>query len=444
MPKKFVTTFPGRMILLAMLLTILTGAIILSLPISQVARVSFLDSLFTATSSACLTGLLTVPLSHFSTFGQCIIFALMQLGGIGLMTITIIIFSLFVDIGLRTQLMTGYLLELESIKRIKNTLIFIFLLTIIIETIGAIIVFFIINNQYPLPQAIGYSIFHSVSSFCNTGLTLFENGFGVYSNNFLMLLTTGILMITGSLGFIFWHEVGRHLIAKLKHKRPHRYTLQTRIIISMTIILIVLSSVLFLILEYKNSLEAFDPFMSIVNSLFNAISMRSTGMMTTSLNTLQLSTIFLIMIFAFIGGSPGSTGSGIRITTFTVFLATARTVLTGKPAVIIKGRSIPVVQMYKAISIVTISLAWIIITTFCLLITETGTDFLEIIFEATSAFTNLGMSTGITPYLSKIGKSFLIASMLVGRIGSLTLALALIRRTEIKGIAYPEEKIMLS
>jgi trk system potassium uptake protein len=445
MVKKFSSKDPGRLLLLTVILTIAFGTLLLALPISQNRPISFIDILFTTTSTTCVTGMLSIPLESFTLFGKFIIFLLMQIGGIGLVTMTLILMSFFIDIGLSTQLMASQILEIDKLKNIKKMFLFIFSLTAIVEILGAIIIFFIIRSNYDFYDAIFYSFFHSISSFCNAGMTLFRDGMAGYSQNLPMLSVTALLMLIGGLGFVVWHELFQFLKTKFSKKESFfNLSLHTKIILSFTGILIIFGSIIFFTLETNNTLIDQSLGQKIYNSIFNGISVRSTGFLTIGFPGLQLATILYIMIMSFIGSSPGSTGSGIKTTVFAIFLATVKSVLSGRKTVEIFGRKLAQSQVYKALTIITLSMTWIIVTSFFLLITEKSFSFLEIIFETTSAFVNLGISSGITAELSVIGKVFLVTTMIIGRIGSLTLALAFLRGPKKVDFSYPEEKVMLS
>lgn len=449
MIKKRLSRFsPGRIIFLSIFFTILSGTMLLALPIAQVKPIPLIDLFFTATSATCVTGLFTVPIHSFTTFGHCIILLLIQIGGLGLITLSLFLMSIFANLGLATQLMAGQLLEIEQWKNVKKILLFIIGVTVFTESIGALCILTKLKNEFPLGKACFLSLFHAVSSFCNAGISLFQDGMYSYSTNYTILITTIILMFCGGLGFITWNEIIKYLYSLKKKKRYH-FSLHSKIILYGSAILISTATLLFLILEYNNNFESMNPIATIVNALFYAVSLRSTGFITTNINSAQLATILLIMIISFIGSSPGSTGSGVKITTFTLFLATIKSVIFGRTAVEIRGRRIVTDQIHKAIAIISLSFFWIIISTFCLLITEQRWDFMSLLFEEISAFATLGISVGLTPYLSLIGKSLIMTSMIVGRIGSLTLilalrTLALRKKIDAPEFSYPEERVMLS
>jgi len=434
---------PGRTLLASIFLTIALGTLFLALPVARTTSIPFIDILFTATSAACVTGLFTIPISNFTTFGQCIIMVLMQIGGIGLITMMLFLLSLFVDLALATQLMAGQLLELESWKNTKKMILFIIVLTLCVELIGALFIFFSLQGNYSFLRACFISIFHSVSFFCSAGLSLFPDNMIHYSNNYLMLLTASALMFIGGLGFITWHEILSRFSA-IKNKRRHIFSLTGKIVVYGSFLITISTTLIFWIMEHKNSLVSMNPFASLTNSLFFAISIRGGGFNTVDMDLLHPATQFMMAAIALIGGAPGGTASGIKLTTLAIFLATVRAAITNRNTVEIRKRRIAKDQIYKAIAIIFLSVSWIGFTTFCLLITEKGLSFLQIFYEVISAFATQGLSINATPFLSIFGKLFIILTMIIGRIGSLTLILALKKRTEKPEFTYPEERVMLS
>jgi len=435
---------PGRIILFGVFCTILIGALLLALPQCRTTYISFMDLLFTATSATCVTGLFTVPMSSFTTAGKCVILMLVQIGGLGLITMTLFVMSLFIDMGMATQLVAGKLLELESWKNIRQFIIFIISLTLGMELFGALCMLPIFLREYSLLKSLFCSVFYSVSSFCKAGISLYEGDMLHYSHNIPMLCIIAFLVFSGGFGFITWHEIMRYFIAR-KEKKRFVFSLHSKIIMYGTAAMIGTFALLFLLLERTNTLADMSFPLAAINSVFLGTTMRSAGVLTVPFVDLHLATIFIIMIMAFIGSAPGSTGSGVKITTFAIFLATIKAAIIGKTSVEIRGRTIAKDQVFKATAIVSLGIAWIGFTTLCLLITE-NIDFMDLFIEAISGFTNIGISTGITPFLTCFGKLFIMISMIIGRIGSLTLILALKwgSKPEMIGFSYPEERVMLS
>lgn len=438
---------PGRIIFYSVFFTIILGTIALSLPMARTKPIPFIDLLFTAASSTCVTGSYTVALQDFTTFGHIVLLILMQIGGIGLITLTIFLLSFFIDFGFAHQVMVGQLLELESWKNVRTLIIFIIGSTILIESLGALAVYPVLRVLYPTEQAFFLSIFHAISSFCNVGVSLFPDSLDLFRNSYLVLFITALLMIIGGLGFVTWREI-IYYIQSLRCKKRYTFSLHSKIVLYGTFGIIATASIMFWILEHDNTYANMGYFQSIINAIFQAVSFRSGGFSTVPIHMLALPTLFITLFVMFIGASPVSTGSGIKVTTVTLFLATIKAAISDRTAVEIRGRRIATDQVYKSIAIIALSAGWICLTTLFLLITETGWGFFAILFEAVSAFSNVGISTGLTKSLTSAGKIFIILSMIIGRVGSLTLLLAL-RQLALKnipestGFTYPEERVML-
>lgn len=438
----------GRVILLALFLTILIGTALLALPISRHIPMCLLDLFFTATSATCVTGLFTVPLENFTIFGKSIILLLIQIGGLGVITLTLFIFSLFMNLGLATQLMAGRLLELESWKNIKQLLVFIMLITLSIELIGAALFFSVFIQTHKLSHALFLAIFHAVSFFCNAGITLFNNSMLIYAHNPIIVITAMLLMLLGGIGFITLYETFDHM-SHFPSGKHHHFSLQSKIIVYGALIGILGAAFLLYVIENNHAFAHMGIAETITSCLFHAISFRSAGLIMVPIAHFQIATLFLIMIVGYIGSAPSSTGSGIRTTTAAIYIAVVQAALEGHGSVNIFGRRIAKDQVNKAIAIFSLGVCWIIVSIFALLVLEPHFRFTDIIFETMCAFTNLGLSTGITPLLSVSGKILIILSMIFGRIGALTLILALrkiaLRKDSGKAeIIYPEERIMLS
>lgn len=435
--------FPGRLALISILTLIAIGSFLLALPVAQLKPLSIIDVVFTAASATSITGLMTIPIDSFSQFGQWIILGLMQIGGLGLVTLTIFSISLFVNLGLGTQLVAGEILEVGSWQKTRNRLAFIIALTLFAELIGCIGFYFVFRAHFPALRALFVALFHAVSSFCNVGLTLFDKNLIPFQNNIFLLIMTGILVFSGGFGFVTWHEVMQYVRARMKQK-TFLFSLTTRVTIWSNALLLMTAIILLFLLEKHGAFYGMPLLTRITNVLFDAVSFRSTGFTTINISQAHYATLFVIMLFAFIGSSAGSTGSGVKQSTFAIFFATIRAGISGRSSVQLLGRTITKDQTYKAIAIVGLSLLWIFVSTLLLLLSETGKEFIEIFFEAASAFANVGLSTGITPQLNTVSKIILIVSMIAGRIGSFTLMLALMRKSHRRELQYPEEQIALS
>jgi len=442
--KKLFHTAPGLAILISLCLVICIGTFLLMLPVAQKQQVPFIDALFAATSATCVTGLFTTSLAHFTTFGHLIIMILMHIGGIGLITFTLMFLSLFVNFGLSTQLMVGHILDLESWHNIKKLLIFIAAITFISEGIGTLCMVFILARHEPIAEALFHSLFHAIAAFCNAGIELPGGVTPLLKTNYFILFITMTLTLIGGLGFITWHEIVAWLKARWEHKR-FRFSLHTKIVLYGTATIIAITTPLIWLLEYHHAFAQMDIFHSVVYALFQSITSKSAGFSLIPLYNFQQATIFIMMIIAFIGSSPASTGSGVKISTFTILLATVKTALSGSTHVDLKGRRIAADQVLKSIAICFLGISLIGFLTFLLLVTEYRQPFFALFFEAWSALTNLGTSIGMTPTLSLIGKILVMIGMIIGRIGSFTLILSLkmIRWKDMHEAIYPEERVML-
>ncbi len=449
MIKTTIDVSPARIILFSFAILIIVGTLLLSLSISVVQPIPLIDLLFTATSATCVTGLFTIPLSNFTMFGKTIIMLLIQIGALGLASMSLLIISLFIDLGISTRFMAGQLLELDSWHNIRKILQFTLISTLILETLGAISFFTIFSADYTFHNALFYAFFHSISSFCNAGISFLhfftQQNLGIYSTNYLFLATTTLLTFFGGLGFITWHEITHRIHVYFYSSKYCRLSLHSKIILYTTALILFITALLFFMLEYNNTLKNLSLPLAVTNSFFHAISFRSCGFVLGNLTNFHMTTIFMIMIVGFIGSSPGSTGSGVKKTTFAIFLNIIRSTIKERPSVEIFERQIPNDQVFKAITIIALSIGWILFITFCLLLTEQDWNFTDAFFETISSFSNVGFSLKGTQHLSLIGKILICATMFVGRIGSLTFILGLKfrKQTESTEFAYPEERIML-
>lgn len=446
MGKRLSHIAPGLIVFLSFAIVILLGALALMHPACRTKPMSFLDLLFTATSITCVTGLFTVPVDQFTTLGHAVILALIQIGGLGLITLSVFLISLMGSLGLSTKMMAGQLLDLEESSNVRDIILFIVRLTLLVECIGAVLAFFVFRDHYSTGYSWFLAFFHSVSAFCNSGITIFDSGMLAYRTNVTLLLTTMGLMLFGGFGFITWKEIVQYLRSLSKKKR-YAFSLHTKIIIYGSAVMILWTTLLLLMLEDRGAFSSLSVPYRILNAFFEAISFRSAGFFTTLVESMQPATLLLALGVSFIGSSPLSTGSGIKITTFIVILATVKAALAGRMTVRISNRELVPVQVHKALAIIMISIFWVVVTTFFLVITEPQGTFFQIVMESVSAFTNLGISVGFTHHLSVMGKIIVMLSMLMGRVGSITMILALRQLAmgeDRNGIeySYPEERVM--
>lgn len=443
MGKKFYLD-PPKIIVLGFATIILIGALLLTLPISTVdgKGLSFLNALFTATSATCVTGLVVVDTgTTFTMFGQLVILFLIQVGGLGFMTVaTLFAFLLGKRISLKERILLQESLNnlsLEGIVRLaKRILIF----TAVIEFVGAVLLATRFSFDMPLGKAIYYGIFHSISNFNNAGFDLmgeFRSLTG-YVDDPTVTLTVCTLITLGGLGFIVMNEL-------FEFRQAKRLSLHTKIVLMASSILVVGGTIAIFLLEYSNekTLQPLSFSGKILASLFQSVTPRTAGSNTLNIPDLTQSTLLLTIILMFIGASPGSTGGGIKTTTFTTLLGAVWAQIRGKEDVIFYRQRIVYETIYKALTVTVSGLFLVMFITILLTITEHGKDFLMILFEATSAFGTVGLSMGLTPELSPIGRCLIIFTMFAGRVGPLTIAFAVTMRRKPDAFRYPKGKIMI-
>lgn len=424
---------------------ILLGAILLTLPVaSQNGRsVGFVNALFTATSAVCVTGLVVVnTASHWTVFGKTIIVMLIQVGGLGVMTMTALI-SFF--IGKRMSLKTRVFImeernvdELQGVVRLtKNILIF----TFVIELIGAILFSFVFIRDYGIQKGIGFSVFHAVSSFCNAGFDLIGNSMINYVDNPIITLAVCGLIVIGGIGYyVFWDVY--------ETKKFHMLTLHSKLVIVITATLLIGGTIMMFALEHNNPETMGNLSLSgkIQAAIFQAVNPRTAGFNSIPTEKIRMSTAVFTIFLMFIGGSPASTAGGIKTTTFGVLIVSFYNLVKGKRDFEVFERRITPDTTIRAAAILMISLLLVIVVSFVLAITEeaTGYDFLDMLFETVSAFATVGLSKGLTPYLSDAGKLILSLVMLIGRVGPMTVAYAFLKQNKnIGNYTYPEGKVII-
>lgn len=420
---------------------IITGTILLMLPTAttKMGGMSFLNALFTATSATCVTGLIVVnTASAFTVFGQLVIMLLIQIGGLGIMTMsTLVAFVIGKKITLKERLIIQEDLNQFKISGLVKLIRYVIGFTLMFEGIGALIMFFRLLVDYEPLRAFYLAVFHAVSAFNNAGFDLFGNSLESFTSDITINFVVMSLIIIGGIGFGVITEIIN--IKKFKH-----ISLQTKIVFLISGLLIIFGMVVIFGFEFTNpetmgNLKFGD---KILSSLFLSVTPRTAGFNTVPTGSLRASTLFFIVILMFIGASPGSTGGGIKTTTFGVMALTLWNLMVGKKEIEVYNRQLKKEIIYEAIAITMISAGLVIIVTLILTITEQGT-FLDILFEAVSAFGTVGLSTGVTPTLSKIGRALIIFTMFAGRVGPLTFAVAFAEK-ERKGIYhYPTEDIMV-
>ncbi|NPV93408.1 MAG: Trk family potassium uptake protein [Firmicutes bacterium] len=436
---------PARIILLAYVTAILIGTLLLHLPFATQGgqQVSFIDTFFTATSAVCITGLGTVDIgTTFSTFGQIVILILIQFGGLGIMTMTTMLALLMGrKINLRERLVMQEALNVVSLAGVVRLTKYILIVTFSLELLGAGLLSIRFIPQLGIAKGIYYSIFHSISSFCSAGFDLFGAITGPYSSltayaaDPLVSLVVAGMIILGGLGFVVLADV-------YNHRGFKGISLHSKLVFVMTGILILAGALLILGFEYHGALAHLGPGGKVLASLFQSITPRSGGYVTINIVQMQTATGILLIILMFIGASPGGTGGGIKTTTFATLMLALYSIISGRKEITVFKRIIPVDQVLKAMAVTMLSAFLVIIVVIILSFTERA-DLLTLSFETVSAFATVGLSHGITPHLSNIGKFLIAFTMFAGRLGPLTLAIALWSNQVNVGYRYPEERIII-
>lgn len=433
---------PAKTILVFFLSVIAIGTIILSLPFChyEYSPDTFLTNLFTATSATCVTGLTVVDIGKFYTHaGQVVILLLIQIGGLGYMTLSTTLGLFLGKISLKDRLTIGEILEIDSYAAMFSLLKYILAVVFTIEAVGAVILTIAFHQHGAgLLTSIYHGIFHSISAFCNAGFSLFSDNLCGYQNNALVLGTVALLIIVGGLGFLVLSEI-RQRIQRIRTK----FSLHFRIVTITTTILVIGGMVIFYLLEFNNTLSGHNFGFSLLNSFFQAVTPRTAGFNSLPINLMHPATWLLLIVLMFIGASPGGTGGGIKTSTFAITMLYLNNYIRQKKDCIVSGRKIPDETITKALIIFILSLLSIAIATTLLIAAEKHFSFLQLLFEVTSAFGTVGLSTGITPNLSELSRIIIILTMLIGRIGPLTFFLALLSAKNQQEKKYPEEKVLI-
>lgn len=429
---------PPILFVLSFVVLIVIGGSLLMLPemTADQQGMPFIDALFTSISANCVTGLIVVDTAtYFSLKGKILILLLIQLGGLNIIAFATYFISFFrrsIE-EQRHRATIKELLHTDNLSDTKQMVRMVVATTLIIEFLGAII----LHQQWGADFAnererLFYSVFHSVSAFNNAGFTLFTDGFtnAVVQNTYSLHITVALLIVFGGLGFTTLQETFRWSnISRLWGGKDNGLSVQTKIALYSSILLIVAGAILFLVVEQENTLIGQTTSQSIITSFFQSITARTAGFNTVDIGGLTVTLLIVMMVLMFIGASSGSTGGGIKTSTFVVLVLAF---LKRKEKKHNYGKSfLTVVLVRKALSILLYSLAIITIGVIILVLTEPDKAFSELLFEEISAFGTVGLSTGLTPSLSNIGKSVIMASMFIGRIGPLALAYALIKSTTI-------------
>ncbi len=431
----------------------LVGTILLMMPkmTTVPGQMNWVDSLFTSVSATCVTGLIVEDTATFFTLrGKLVILMLMQLGGIGIVSFATIFAALVgKGFGIRQQSMVLDVFSEESLFSAKGLIRRVVFITVFIEILGAMMIYFSYDPSVVFDSIwhkAFHSIFHSISAFCNAGFTLYTDGYyaNPFRDSYVQHMVLGLLIVLGGIGFAPLQDL--FSIEKLRqrlHKPWIDWKLGTKIAVYMSAALIIFGAILFYLLESQNAIDGYSTSSSIISSVFQSITARTAGFNTVDIGSLRTPTLVLLIFLMFIGASPGSTGGGIKTSTFLLIMISVLATIRGKDTIEFGKRSIPQALFYKALTVFTFAATYNLILIFLLSIFEKDFNIFQLTFEQVSAFATVGLSMGITPDLSDTGKLLITSSMFFGRIGTLTLALALAGRKSHASYKYPAAHIMV-
>ena len=436
---------PAQIVALSFFGLIFAGAFVLKLPVSarEGVTVPFIDCLFVSTSAVCVTGLSTISIGNsFSYFGQFVILILIQVGGLSIMTFySSIAILLGKSMPMKDRIMMQDLLEVSSLEDLLSVVIDIMKYTFVIELWGTVIlsIGFMVEGEN-FGMAIYYGFFHSVSAFCNAGFSVFDTNLENYATNPLIHGTVAVLIILGGLGFIVLKEVTEVIV---KRRSFVRMTLHSKTVIVTTIALVVAGTLFIFFSEFLHALDKFSVIDKFQIAFFQSVTSRTAGYDTIPMASLNSYTLYVIVMLMFIGASPGSTGGGIKTTTFAILVQSIRATLRGRKTITMFDRTISSTISLKATALSVISLAVVCFFILLMMKVEPNQSFLSLTFEVISAFGTVGLSMGITPFLSVIGKAIICMVMFIGRVGPLTLVLAIGERGREGFVEHPEGRIMI-
>ena len=445
---------PANLIAFSFLSVILAGTALLKLPHAAAGQpLSWIDALFMATSATCVTGLAVVdPGTQLTFFGQVVLLSLVQLGGLGIMTYSVFFLLFFrVKATVTTKLTVPGLSRENDFQALFHALIFVLGMTLFFETIGAVLLFSRFRGMMPLPDAFFSSVFHAVSAFCNAGFSLFPDSLVRFQSEIFVPSVIMALIVLGGIGFVVVDEVLDWIRSLLRPPRI-RLSLHTRVCLVGTAFLLVFGVVCVYLLERGNTLARMPLVNQVVNASFLSVTSRTAGFNTVDTSLLTNASLFVVILLMFIGGCPGSVAGGIKVTTFIVLAALIRSQVKAYASTPLFHRQLPSAIIGKALAIFSAGFIVVNLMTFFLQMTEelgvphpfAKYDFLDLLFESVSAFGTVGLSTGVTPNLSPAGKALVSLTMFAGRIGPLTLGLAiLMRRRRRARYEYAEEDVLV-
>jgi trk/ktr system potassium uptake protein len=442
---------PGAIFALSFAIIILIGTMLLMLPRSHAMQpLGFIDAIFTSTSAVCVTGLTTVNTAHeFTLFGKFVVLILIQIGGLGIMTLSTF-FAAFFTSGLsyRTNIMMKDLLSQESISEVSKLLIRIMMFTFLIELVGALLIYKSLGGELLSPHwnMLGASIFHSISAFCNAGFSVYPNGLAdpAIASNVSFLSIIMALVVLGGLGFAVLANLTTIFhFGRSKRKLRYRFSVSSKLVLATTGALLLLGAAMIMMTESHAMPKGMSFLEKAWHSLFLSVTARTAGFNTYDVGMVSVPGMMLMIMLMWVGASPGSTGGGIKTTTFVVSFVALYNTIRGKKKIEMFGREIDQSVLNKSAMVIFASLFFIFVGCFLLILLEPKQEPMDLIFEVVSAISTVGLSRGVTPDLSAMGKAVVILLMFVGRIGVLTFFMSFAKPKEETRYSLPRESVSI-
>lgn len=450
---------PARQTALSFIGLAVFGAFLLTLPICirEPTHVSFVDALFMATSAVCVTGLAVHGVAtEYTVWGQGVVIALVQVGGLGIMVLSA---SLVILTGrklrARSSAVLAEVLDTDSVASLRGNIRRIVLFALSLEAVGAVLLYAAfseypevalgIEHEHPMAGSgslVWAAVFHAISAFCNAGFTLTRDSLVPFAHSYGVCSIIMVLIVLGGLGFPVLSELSHLIRERLKGQRPARMSLHTRTVLILSAALVVVVAFALCVVEWNHSLSGQRWYERLFTALFQSVTLRTAGFNTVDIARFSNAGLMIGMMFMFVGASPGGTGGGVKVTTFAVLFATLRAELRGSEEASLFDRRLPAGTVRRAISVAFVSVVVLTLIILLLLVLESG-DALRIAFEAISAFGTVGLSANLTPGLSSPGKLVIILTMLVGRVGPLTVALAASERGSRAHHRRPHERVLI-
>nr|MBI1232543.1 ATPase [Cytophagales bacterium] len=453
---------PAVIFMMSFLIVIIIGMVLLLLPNATVRGISVIDALFTSTSAVCVTGLIVLDTSSDFTFlGQIIILVLFQVGGLGMMTFTSFFGFFFKgSYSLQNQLFLRDFISENNINAVNSTVVKIILFTLIVEATAAVLIFLLVDTSlFQTPGAhVFFAIFHAVSGFCNAGFSILRDG--LYQEEFRHLYTMQLVIaatiVLGGIGFPVvvayfnylrhvWIGTTKHIFGVEAYKHaPRVVNVNVRLIMYTTVILLLVGFVSYLIFEQNHTLQGLSWYGKFVTAIFGSVTPRTAGFNTVDMGAMAMPTVLIYLILMWIGASPGSTGGGLKTSTFAVAVLNAVSIAKGKDRLEVFSRQIENQTLRKAFAVILLSFLIIGLGVFFVIILNPELELIAVAFEIFSAFSTVGLSLGITGQLSAGSKLVVIIIMFLGRVGTLTVLVAFVRKARNLRYKFPEESVFIT